>query len=82
MLLRKKNGINIFKQGNVFTVDGTENINIDKTAPVVILNATLDEIWPPNGKMVDVLIEGSSIDDNLDKMNLINHNPIKNSLWI
>lgn len=21
-------------------------------------------------------------DDNLDKMNLINHNPIKNSLWI
>ncbi len=50
--------------GNDVTVE-FKNINIDKTAPVVILRATPDEIWPPNGKMVDILIAGNIIEDNL-----------------
>ena len=38
VLLRKKSGINITKVGDVFKVDGTENINIDKIAMAFRLN--------------------------------------------
>lgn len=38
ILLRKKSGINIVKVGNVFKVDSSENINIDKVAMAFRLN--------------------------------------------
>lgn len=38
VLLRKKSGINITKVGDVFKVNGTENINIDKIAMAFRLN--------------------------------------------
>ena len=38
VLLRKKSGINIVKVGNVFKVDSSENINIDKVAMAFRLN--------------------------------------------
>ncbi len=40
-------------------------INIDKTKPLVSIKATPDIIWPPNGKMVDVLISGNIVEENL-----------------
>lgn len=38
ILLRKKAGINIFKDGEVYKLDGAENINIDKIAMAARLN--------------------------------------------
>lgn len=38
VLLRKKNGINIVKVGNIFKVNSSENINIDKVAMAFRLN--------------------------------------------
>ncbi len=38
VLLRKKSGINIVKVGNIFKVDSSENINIDKVAMAFRLN--------------------------------------------
>ncbi len=40
-------------------------INIDKTKPLVSIKATPDTIWPPNGKMVEVLISGNIVEENL-----------------
>lgn len=39
-------------------------INIDRTKPVVSISATPDTIWPPNGKMVDILISGGIVEEN------------------
>lgn len=42
-----------------------KEIKIDKTPPVVSINASPNSIWPPNGKMVDVKITGNSSDSHL-----------------
>jgi nucleoid-associated protein len=55
VLLRKKNGINIFKQGNVFKVDGTENINIDKIAMAFRLNYDLFLANDPNKNYLAII---------------------------
>lgn len=38
VLLRKKSGINIIKEGNLYKLNGSENINIDKIAMAARLN--------------------------------------------
>ncbi|HSW88815.1 MAG TPA: hypothetical protein VLG12_06660, partial [Candidatus Saccharimonadales bacterium] len=43
----------------------TIEFNIDKTPPIVTINATPNSIWPPNGKMIDVKVMG-----NIDEKNL------------
>lgn len=56
-----------------YSVDRDENIeelksveiHIDKTAPVVFVNANPKTLWPPNGTMVDVTVVGNSADDHL-----------------
>lgn len=49
---------------SIATFDG---INIDKTAPVVNIDADPHSIWPPNGKIVPVQTTGSSSDKYLEK---------------
>lgn len=41
----------------------TTEFNIDKTAPQITLSASPNIIWPPNGKMVDVIITGNITED-------------------
>lgn len=56
-----------------YSVDVDENIeelksvefSIDKTPPTVSLDANPKTLWPPNGKMVNIAITGSSVDDHL-----------------
>jgi len=56
-----------------YSVDKDENVeevksvefDIDKTPPEVKLDANPKEIWPPNGKMVDVTVTGYATDDHL-----------------
>lgn len=56
-----------------YSADKDENIeeirsvifNIDKTPPAVSIDATPKEIWPPNGKMVDVAVSGTTSDAHL-----------------
>jgi len=56
-----------------YSVDKDENIeeinsiefDIDKTPPDVSIDANPKEIWPPNGKMVDVAITGFAKDNYL-----------------
>lgn len=55
-----------------YSVDKDENIEevqsvqfkIDKTSPVVSLRTNPNILWPPNNKMVDVIIAGSASDNN------------------
>jgi hypothetical protein len=55
-------------------------VRIDKTLPVISLSTNPTRLWPANGKMVDVKINGEIIEDNLlsksfklsDEYNLIN----------
>lgn len=46
--------------GNTATAAVT--VNIDRTAPVVAISAEPSLLWPPNHKMVNVLISGSAED--------------------
>jgi murein DD-endopeptidase MepM/ murein hydrolase activator NlpD len=39
--------------------------NIDKTAPIVKISVNPDTIWPPNGKLVPVKVDGSVAEENL-----------------
>ena len=56
-----------------FSVDNDENFeetktvqfDIDKTIPEATIDANPKEIWPPNGKMVDVKVTGSASDAHL-----------------
>lgn len=43
----------------------TIKLNIDKTPPEVEINANPTMLWPPNGKMISVKIEGFASDENL-----------------
>ncbi len=52
------------KDENRETIKSVE-FNIDKTAPEVSLDASPKEIWPPNGKMVDIQVNGSASDTHL-----------------
>jgi hypothetical protein len=74
---------------NYYSVDIAGNVEdkklievrIDKTAPVVSISTNPDVLWPANGKMVDVKINGEVVENNLlsksfklsDEYNLINH---------
>ena len=49
------------RAGNIESTS-TATIMIDKTAPTVSLSADPSEIWPPNGKTVDVTVSGSGSD--------------------
>lgn len=51
----------IDRAGNVETA-GSTTIKIDKTAPTLTIAADPSQIWPPNGKLVDVTIAGSGSD--------------------
>lgn len=61
------------------SVDNDENredvqsieFNIDKTSPVVEIDADSKTLWPPNGEMVDVIITGSSSDKNIDTTEIL-----------
>ncbi|MBI4690832.1 MAG: hypothetical protein HY754_11310 [Nitrospirae bacterium] len=44
-------------------VISSEVCNIDTTPPVITVTATPNTIWPPDHKMVDVLIDGSATDN-------------------
>lgn len=56
-----------------YSVDNDENIeevksvtfSIDKTPPIVSISASPSVLWPPNGKMVPVTVEGDVNDSNL-----------------
>lgn len=56
-----------------YSVDNDDNIesvqsvsfDIDKTPPTVTINANPQTLWPPNGKMTNVVISGSANDTNL-----------------
>jgi uncharacterized lipoprotein YddW (UPF0748 family) len=47
--------------GNVETANSVA-VKVDKTAPTITLNATPSRIFPPNGQMVDVAVNGESSD--------------------
>jgi murein DD-endopeptidase MepM/ murein hydrolase activator NlpD/N-acetylneuraminic acid mutarotase len=50
--------------GNVEEVKTIE-FEIDKTPPQVSINASPNILWPPNGKIMDVVINGYITDDNI-----------------
>lgn len=43
----------------------TIEFKIDKTMSTVFIDANPKTLWPPNGKMVDILVTGSALDENL-----------------
>jgi hypothetical protein len=49
------------RAGNIEAAQ-TRTINIDATAPVLTATATPSTLWPPNGKMVTVLVSGTIMD--------------------
>ncbi len=53
-------GTAVDKAGN--RAETSVTVNIDKTAPVVDLSAAPGLLWPPNHKMIDVLVSGGSSD--------------------
>lgn len=53
-------GTAVDKAGNSATVSVA--LNIDKTPPSVTLSANPAVLWPPNHKMVNVMVTGSAID--------------------
>ncbi|KKR51383.1 MAG: hypothetical protein UT84_C0001G0068 [Candidatus Curtissbacteria bacterium GW2011_GWA1_40_16] len=68
--------VNFSAEGNYkiqfYSADKDENIedintvefNIDKTSPTASITASPAILWPPNGKMIDVLIYGHAEDNN------------------
>lgn len=51
----------IDRAGNIETA-GSLEVKIDKTAPTAELSASPDEIWPPNGQLFDVTLNGTGAD--------------------
>lgn len=51
------------KDENIEQVKSTE-FEIDKTLPIAQIQTDPSTVWPPNGKMVDVVITGSASDNN------------------
>lgn len=58
---------------NFYSADNDENLeevksiefDIDKTSPTANVDANPKELWPPNGKLVEVTVTGNSFDEHL-----------------
>lgn len=55
VLLRKKSGINILKEGNTYRLDGAENINIEKIAMAARLNYNIFNLTGDDRKYLAVI---------------------------
>ncbi len=67
-ILASKSRVKIFarsidKGENVQKEDSVLEFDIDKTLPQASIDANPKTLWPPNGKMVNILVTGNASDD-------------------